>query len=80
MAPSNEGAINYGNIIIKLYPSFQVLFAFEGFHSQLMVQNGLTDSEVFGRNLQQLIIGKELKALLKAHRAAPHRCQRHGYW
>ena len=44
-------------------------------HTQAVVKDALAQTQVLGGDLQKLIVGKELKALLKAHLAGRHKAQ-----
>ena len=39
----------------------------QGLHADLMVEDTLAQAEVFGGDLQQLVVSQELQALLQAH-------------
>ena len=45
-------------------------------HPLLQIQDALADAQVLGRDLQQLVVGEELQALLQAHLLGRDQAQR----
>ena len=43
--------------------AFILSVSHDGFHALAVVEDALAQTQIFGRNLQKLVVGKELKAL-----------------
>ena len=51
------------------------LTAVGGLHALLVVEDGLSDTQILRRDLQQLVVRQELQALLQAHLPGRHQAQ-----